>query len=197
MENEIETGNSLNTEIVSDSTEVVEDAIALKEKLAEMEANNRQLFERAKKAEGFEMKDGHWIKKPIKTDKIEPEVSVKSGELDYGQKAYLRAEGIKGTEELTLVKGYMENTGKSLEDVVENRYFQNELKDMRELRATQDAIPTSSKRSVSQTKDTIDYWLAKEELPPTDQVQLRRDVLNARIAAEEHRGKFTDNPVIQ
>ena len=185
-------------EITTDTTEVVEDVTALKEKLSSTEEKNRQLFERAKKAEGFELKEGHWVKKEPKVES-KPEPSVKSGELDYGQKAFLRAEGIKTQEETALVMSYVENTGKSLEEVIENKYFLNELKDMRELKATQEATPPSSGRSTTGTKNT-DYWVAKYTAgTPINEIpqEVRSEVLNARLAQDERREKFTDNPVIQ
>ena len=147
-------------EIISDDNAVVNDMTALKEKLSEMETKNRQLFERAKKAEGFKLVDGKWVKSQEAKPQEKPEPSVKSGELDYGQKAFLRAEGIKTKEEIDLVQAYIGNTGKSLEEVVENKWFQNELKDLRELKATELATPSSSGRSSSAPKDK-DFYLAK------------------------------------
>lgn len=115
--------------------------------------------------------------------------------LDYGQKAFLVANGIKGKEEIDLVKEYLAN-GKELDDVVENKHFQNDLKDLREAKAVKDATPSGSKRSGTSARDSVDYWLAKGELPPTDQVQLRRDVVNARMKKETSGNKFSSNPVV-
>jgi hypothetical protein len=201
MTNEIENGDSLNAEtdeqqlaITSDDI-VVEDVDALKEKLTKTEEANRQLFVRAKKAEGFELKDGHWIKKPETKTEIKSETSVKSGELDSGQKALLRVEGIKSQDEVSLVKTYMENTGKDLEEVIENKYFLQELKEMRETKATVAATPSSSGRSTGATKD-VDYWAAKYSAgTPINEVpqEFRSQALNAKIASEIRRDKFTDN----
>jgi len=131
--------------------------------------------------------------KPVEAQK-EPE-GKKSGELDYGQKAYLVANGIKGVEEFGLVQRIMSETGKDLDSVMESKYFQAELKDSRELAAAQQATPSSTKRAGSNARDSVDYWMAKGELPPADQADLRRKVVNARMKVDTDGTKFTDNPV--
>ena len=188
-------------EITSDGTEVLDDVTALQEKLAETEAKNRQLFERAKKAEGFELKDGKWVKKEGKPEAKE---SVKPDELDYGQLAFYNSKSdsvkIEHEEDIEFLKKQIEETGKSQQVILNSKWFQSDLKDIQAARTTQEATPPSTKRSVTQTRDTVEYWLAKYdstgELPPPDQRKLRQDVLNARIEREKESGKFTDNPVI-
>lgn len=49
---------------------------------------------------------------------------------------------------------------------------------MREMRKFQDAIPSNSKRSSQSGKDTVDYWLAKGELP--EDRELRSKVVKAK-----------------
>jgi hypothetical protein len=120
------------------------------------------------------------------------EKATKSGELDYGQKAYLFATGVKGGEEISLVRDFMANTGKSLEEVVDSKFFQAELKELRESKASSDAVPKGSKRTGQSSKDSVDYWLAKGELPentPENQ-ELRRKVVNARYERESKSNKF-------
>lgn len=121
--------------------------------------------------------------------KDEPK-SSKSNELDYGQKAFLTANGIKGNDEYKLVQEVIANTGKSLEDVLESKYFLAELNEIRELKASQNATPQGSKRSAQTSRDTVDYWLAKGELPPANEQELRRKVVNARIDKESKKGVF-------
>jgi len=121
--------------------------------------------------------------------------SKESGELDYGQKAFLVANGIKGSEETNLVKEVMSATGKSLDEVLESRHFQAELKGLREDKATKDAIPPGSKRSGQSQANEVEYWIAKGELPPADQRELRTKVVNARIKIQKDKNIFTDQPV--
>ncbi len=120
-----------------------------------------------------------------------------SDELDYGQKAFLMSNGVKGTEEVKLVKTIMANTGKSLDDVLESKYFQAELKEMRDNEASANAIPSKGKRAGQVAVDSVDYWLAKGELPPASERELRQKVVNARIGKEKNTNVFSSNPVIR
>lgn len=141
----------------------------------------------------------HWKEKYQKLEeeyktKKDTKAKKSNTELGYGEKAFLAANGIKGKEAMELVQEYMDN-GKSLDDIVENKHFKNELKDIEEAKAVANATPSNSKRSNTQTRDTVEYWLAKGELPPASETQLRRDVVNARIKKETDGSKFTDRPV--
>ena len=127
----------------------------------------------------------------IRAEKAErtPKESKKSDELDYGQKAFLAANDIKVSDEVNLVKTIMKDTGKTLEQVLESKYFQAELKEIRELKQSADAMPSKTKRSTNSAKDSVDYWIAKGELPPEDQLELRRKVI-----AERRKKDSTSNP---
>lgn len=114
----------------------------------------------------------------------------KTNELGYGEKAFLVANGIKGAKETELVTNYMEQTGKSLDEVIENKYFQNELKDLRDVQAVNEAVGDPSKRVGDVAKNSVEYWIAKGELPPVSEVQLRRDVVNAKMAKSKSTGMF-------
>lgn len=127
-------------------------------------------------------------KKMGKTEK--PVKQTKSGVLDWGQKAFLATNGIKGENEISLVSEIMAHTGKDLDEVVESKYFQAELKELREAKATDNAVVSGSKRSTQTSRDTVEYWIAKGELPPKDQRELRQKVVNARVAAEKSRNVF-------
>jgi len=143
------------------------------------------------------------INKRLKTkiDKFKEEPTQKqtkkTDDFDYGQKAYLVANGVKGTEEMELAKTYMRETGKSLDEVLESKHFMSELKDLRDTKQAQNAMPTKSGRSSMSTSDSVDYWIAKGELPPTDNPQLRREVVNARIKQEQSTSRFSDTPVVR
>lgn len=114
-----------------------------------------------------------------------------SGELDYGQKAFLAANGVKGSDEMKLVQEIMRNTGKKdLESVLESKYFKSELEDLRALRSTAEANPSGSKRSGQSSADSVDYWIAKGELPPASNPELRRQVVNARLKKSESGSPF-------
>ncbi len=122
-------------------------------------------------------------KEAKKPDAAKTEVQSKSssGELDYGQLAFLAQKGIESDEDVALAQEVMKQTGKSLKDVVASKYFQAELKERQEARQVEKATPSASRRSASSPQTEVDYWIKKGELPPADQVELRRAVVNAKM----------------
>lgn len=135
-------------------------------------------------------------RKKIGEPKVTEPSKQNKDELDYGQKAYLRAEGIKTSEEEALVLNVMRQTGKKLEEVLDSKYFQAELNEIRERKASENAIPNGSKRSGQTARDDVAYWLAKGELPPREEVELRRKVVNAKLAREKEVNVFSRNPIV-
>jgi hypothetical protein len=113
--------------------------------------------------------------------------------FDNADKAYLLASGIK-RDEFAIVQEAIDNTGKSLDDILESKWFQAELKEKRETDATKAAIPAGTKRVVGQARDSVEYWIAKNELPK-DNEELARKVVNARIKAETQKSKFSPRGV--
>ena len=155
----------------------------------EVESTEQEVEQTDWKAEALKYKailDRNKNKKPA-----EQKVN-KSNDLDYGQKAFLVANGVKESDEMKLVKGVMQETGKSLEDVLSSKYFQAELKEMRDLKASSNAIP-NGKRSGTASQDSVDYWIAKGELPPASDRELRQKVVNARIKKNDNKGVFYNN----
>ena len=122
-----------------------------------------------------------------------PDKPAKEG-FDYADKAYLKASGLN-PDEFDFAHEVMVSTGKSLDEVLEAKYFQSELKERREAKASKDAIPTGAKRSASAPATQVDYWIGKGELPPADQVDLRREVVKARMKIEGSKSNFTDRPI--
>jgi hypothetical protein len=119
----------------------------------------------------------------------------KSEGLDRIDRAVLRTEKITDAEEIKLVESIMKETGKTVEQVLESRFFQSELKEMRDLKKTEDATPSGQKRSGTSTRDTVDYWISKGELPPMSDPELRRKVVNAKMAKEKSVSQFSTNPI--
>ncbi len=165
---------------------------ALAEAQREVAEQNRGIAQRNKtRAERFKAKG----EKPDggKPDGGKSDVG-KPGELDYGQKAFLVANGIKGADEVKLVAEELKISGGSLEELLDNPYFQEKLKTARQLKKSDDAGIPGNKRGSQVAKDTVEYWLAKPfgELP--DDVELRRKVVNARIKAEKNTNVFGVTP---
>ena len=177
-EENIETTDSQNGEV----EEVIEE-----ETVDSLKAKNQSLYEQLKKAKGFERdEEGHWVKPEPKTEPKEIK-SKKSDDLDYGQKAFLVANGVKGEAETKLVREAMRESGKTLEQVLESKYFQSELENMRELAKTKDATPTG-RRTSNASVDSVEYWMSKPiaDVPK----EMRIKVVNARLEKESGKGAF-------
>jgi hypothetical protein len=115
-------------------------------------------------------------------------------DFDYAEKSYLLSNGIK-KEEIPFVWEQHQKSGRSIDDILDSKFFQNELKEKRELQATEEATPSGTKRSGGSARDSVEYWLAKGQLPPPDQPELRRKVVNTKIATEQARSQFTSKPI--
>jgi hypothetical protein len=122
------------------------------------------------------------------------EEKTEKKDFDLNEKAFLKASGISASE-FEFVKNLADETGKKVDDLVETKYFQAELKEFRESQAVKSATPRGTGRSGQSARDSVEYWIAKGELPPADQQELRRKVVEARIKNETSGSKFTQRPV--
>jgi len=153
-----------------------------------LKAKNQSLYEQLQKAKGkVRDSEGNWIKKPeIKTESI-TKTNGKSDDFDYGEKAFLTANGIKGSKEFDFVKSELKSSGQDLDSLLENDYFQTKLEKFRALNKTAEAIPTG-KRSGGVSVDSVEYWSTKpiEEVPK----EMRIKVVNAKLEKETKKGVF-------
>jgi hypothetical protein len=86
-----------------------------------------------------------------------------------------------------------------MEDVIDTKFFNNDLKELRatkESRMASDAA-SGNNRTGQSSRDTVEYWMGKGKLPPPYMTQLRRDVVNARLKKEKDGSKFSENPLVQ
>lgn len=188
MDNENETPDSESGETDSQETD---DVSALKEKYEKLETKyketsdkNRQLFERAKKAEGFELKDGHWVKLEPKQERAES-----SNEPDYAKLGYLNSVQVTHPDDQKVVIDEANRLKLPLTDVLQMEHIKNKLQTARQTREAQEGMPSGSNRGGAKGQKEVDYWLAKGGLPQ-DQ-ELAQKVVNARM--QEERGKkFSD-----
>ncbi len=184
MSKTIEVINSLSDEMtVAEARETLKAAADADDKA------NSNLYSRAKKAEGFEYdKDSRkWIKKEAKTNPSVKE--AKSNELDYGQLAFHNSKTgalkIENSEDVEFLREQIKETGKSQEALLNANWFQNELKDKQTARIAQAAAPTGGKPGGSTDRNSVDYYLQTGETPPADNPELRRKVVNAKMAKEQ------------
>lgn len=165
----------------------ITDYKALAEAQREIAEKNRGIAQRNKtRAERFKS-NNTVVKQP------EQKPVSKSDILDLGGKAFLTANGIKGTKEFEFVQAQMKQSGKDVESLLENGYFKTELENFRALQQTADATPTG-KRSSGVATDSVEYWVAKagpnaehlDEVPK----EMRSKVVNALEAKAKNSGKF-------
>jgi len=112
--------------------------------------------------------------------------SEKPNDLDYGQMALLRQEGIKGAGETALFKEIMSETGKGVLDVLDSNYFKSRLTDFREAQESTNAIPKAKNRSGQTGITDVDIGTAnfKDKGILPDDFQTRVKVVNKMIEAE-------------
>lgn len=151
--------------------------------------------------EYFEGRASRLRKKLGMETKPESKESTQTGkptELDYGQLALLRTEGIKSSGELALFKEVMAETGKGVLDVMDSNYFKSRLADFRENQASVDAIPRGKNRSGQTGVTDTDLAVAKYkdtgELPAD--FKTRSAVVKQIAAAEQMEGVFSGPSVI-
>ena len=170
--------NENGEEVIEDEVDDTTEVDTTTESSVDWEAKTRELEGRLKRAETKLKKSSE------RTTESKP--STSNG-LDYGMKALLRSEGIKGETETKLVQEYMRETGKDIEQVLDSKHFKAELEDLRAISKTEDAT-IAGKRSGSTTQDSVDYWMNKplEEVPR----EMRTKVVNAQIEKDKNRGVF-------
>lgn len=113
--------------------------------------------------------------------------SKKSDGLDYGEKAFLSANGIKGSKEFEFVQKELKASGEDLDTLLENDYFKSRLEKFRNLNKTAEAT-IKGKRSNGVATDSVEYWASKpiEEVP----VDMRIKVVNHKLDKEKNKGVF-------
>lgn len=123
----------------------------------------------------------------------------KAGELDYGQKAFLIASGVKGDKETALIQEALKSgTFKDLDSVLASKFIQGQLKELRDEAKAEDATPGESGRGGSPARNTKEYWLNKGEMPPNtpENKKLREEIVNAKISKDKSGSVFSKTPVV-
>jgi hypothetical protein len=179
-------GEDIDTSVVADSSSG-DDAVALKAKVAELADKNSKLFERAKKAEGFEKVDGKWVKaaKPVTPQSTVP--TPKTGEAEDTTALLLEVKGITADDEVELFQKWSTDTGRKPREILNNSIFQAELAARRAEKATQAAIPSSNGRGGGGGAQNIDALTEKfertGELPKDFETKAK---IIERVAAKEN-----------
>ena len=196
MPNLHETIDSLNDENVSEVKET------LKKEANTLHDSNKQLYARAKKAEGFEKKGDKWVKKekpaePKKPDK--PEKPKQSDEPDYGKLAFLNSKGIDNPDDQKIVTDEATRLKLPVTDILEMKHIKSKLKESKTQREAEDGMPGDSKGKSSGNKASVDHWVNKKDKkgnyvsPPAELgVEFANKVIDARMKQEKEGGMFSD-----
>jgi len=188
--------NEEKDEVIVDTEEETNEEEVPKEETTKVEKPKRTPQEELEYFEGRAAR----LRKKLGTEAPEskPTPTEKPSELDYGQLALLRTEGIKGSGEIALFKEIMSETGKGVLDVLDSNYFKSRLSDFREAQETANATIKGKNRSGQTGVTDIDFAVAqfKESGKLPDDFKTRTQVINKVAEAEKNMGVFTGPSVI-
>lgn len=114
----------------------------------------------------------------------------KSDEPDYAKLSYLETKGVVESDDQEWLIDLAKESKTELRDLLKKSWVQLELKERKELKDSSNAMPKGPKRTNNSSQDTVDYWLAKGEMPPKENTKLRREYVNAKMEREKDKGKF-------
>jgi hypothetical protein len=191
MANIHEVIDSINDENVSEVKET------LKKEADALNESNKQLYARAKKAEGFENKDGKWVKRETPPEtKIDNPEAKKSDEPDYGKLAYLKSEGVSHPDDRKAVMEESKRLNLPIEEVLGMEHIKSRLRSAKEQREAEAGMPEGGSSKTGGNKGSVDYWVNKKDKAgnyetPTD-VELANQVIEARMKSEQSKNMFSD-----
>lgn len=139
----------------------------------------------------FEEEEGRRRRLETKLNKAKETPAEKpptSDALDLGAKAFLAANGIKGSKEYDFVQSELKKSGETVDSLIENEYFKAKLEKFRALEQTASATPSGDSRSGGAAIDSVEYWATKpfEEVPK----DMQRKVVNYKLEKENSKGVF-------
>jgi hypothetical protein len=175
----------------TDEVEVIDDVV---EVLDDEGKDTTDWKAEAEKYKGIAQRQKTKLEKAKEAKPEHKEAKPTNEGLDRVDKLFLRSEKITSKDEIELVETMMKETGKSVEEIFDTRYFQSELKALREDKATKEATPSGTKRSGGQSQSEVDYWVAKGELPKD--FELSQKVVEAkRNKFKSGQKMFSDDPI--
>jgi hypothetical protein len=140
MATDIENIDSLNDEGADDEIDAETDPEKIKAKAKDLKEKNKKLYARTKKAEGFELKDGKWVKptKPADASKAsDANAANKGNEAQYTLKDSRALDAANVHEEdVDEVANYAKYKGISIADALKDPIIKSTLKEKSEQRAT-------------------------------------------------------------
>lgn len=175
-----ENGNSQIPEVEDLVIEDGDDAETIKAKTTEwkakMEDRNKQLFARAKKAEGFEEdSDGKWIKKQAETKKKPDADETSKDNLSSMDVMALMQNNVTHTDDIEEVVEYAKLKKMSIKDALNAGIVKKILADNAEARKIADGTHTgASTRTTGKVSDDVLLSNAKKGQMPENEEDLAR-----------------------
>lgn len=136
------------------------------EKVGVIKSQNSQLFARLKKAEGFELKDGKWVKSEKSADKVEATPTKTTQTLSHKDTIVLAKADVH-EEDIERVIIFAQSEGLTVADALKNDELKAILKIRNEKRASAEASNTQPQRRTTPkvTGDELVAKLKKGEVP--------------------------------
>lgn len=161
-----------------------------KQKVKDLSDKNKQLFERAKKAEKKEKelrdKIEQFISENPEKDKM---LESQPSEPDYAKLAFLKSEGISHPDDQKYAQDEANRLKLPLTDVLQMEHVKSRLENSRVDREAKSAIPKGGS-GVGNTQSDVNYWLEKGGLPQ-DQA-IAEKVVEARKGSDSTNQPFDD-----
>ena len=152
----------------------------------------RKLFARAKNNEdaakllreqGFERKDGQWLK-PTPQEPLKPQ----SNEPDYAKLAFLKSEGIIHSDDQKLVQDEAARLKLPLTDILQMAHIKTQLETVKDQREAMAGMPKGRGQAGGKTQQDVDYWVQKDEVP--EDLELAEKVINAKMKKDDSNRMF-------
>lgn len=174
----------------------------------ELEADNTDWKAKALELKGIAKRRATQLAKAkeklaaVPEPKVEPQdkkvekKGKKSDELDYAQLAFHNSKSnslkIETEEEMEFLKQQMEETGKSMQGLLNSKFFQTEYAAFKEAKIVDNSMPdVPNRNTATSASKTLEFWMNRgEELPPKtyENEKLILDIIDARYEKAK-RGK--------
>jgi hypothetical protein len=170
MDEEIVNETVDSTNDTEETVETTEEVVDTSEDIEKLKEQNRKLFERAKKAEGFVLKDGHWVKKaqpkptPVQPDKpVQTPDYITKSEYEEG---ILRTSKGYSDEDISVLNVIAKGKGISILQAEQDPMFklhrdskaEEDRKAKAQLGASKGSGTTGTRKEPATREEHIEMW---------------------------------------
>lgn len=152
--------------------------------VAKLQETNKQLFERAKKAEA----EARELKAKVP---VAPTQSPQPNDVDRLDRLELAANDVKHPDDQKIVLDEARRLKLSVSELTSMEYMQSKLKANREAREARDGLPSGTRRGNGVGRNDVEYYLANPDKRPDSQ-ELAEKVIAAKQAQQSSANRFSD-----